>query len=513
MQCEPLLNEQQRVAYDAILKASRGQLDDTRPANRPNQQRPSNVFFLDGLGGAGKTFTYNCLLNAVRADGKVAVAVASSGIAALLLEGGRTAHSRFCIPVQALSADSTCYISRSDPPAELIRAAALIIWDEAPMMHRHVFEAVDRTLRDIMTTVDPRLGRKPFGGKVVVMGGDFRQILPVVPRSGKADIVAASLNQSHIWSHVRVYKLHVNMRVQRLLAAGGRDAEANAAHQQAFADWLQGLGEGTETAVPDTEDYIRIPPAMCCRGNTLDAIIREVYGELRTFASAATRAQYITERAILTPLNAEADAINKAIVDMFDLTVPGGAQARRRSYLSADSVVEDEQRGVFPTEFLNTLEFSGVPPHALHLQEGCPIILLRNMTTGLANGTRLIVIKLMDSHIEAEVVTGPAKGQRTFIPRLAITPSDTESLPFTLCRRQFPVRPAFAMTINKSQGQTFKRVGLYLPKPVFSHGQLYVGASRVGCPEGLTVMVPDCVRDPDGALHTRNVVYKEVLLQ
>ena len=159
-----------------------------------------------------------------------------------------------------------------------------------------------------------------------------------------------------------------------------------------------------------------------------------------------------------------------------------------------------------------------MPPHEIPLQEGCPIILLRNMTSGLANGTRLIVKKLLPDLIDAEVFTGPSTGQRVFIPRLNITPSDAESWPFTLCRRQFPVRPAFAMTINKSQGQTFNSVGVYLPKPVFVHGQLYVSKSRVGDPDvgdpdEVRVMVPGAVKDADGAIYTANVVYKEVLLR
>ena len=109
---------------------------------------------------------------------------------------------------------------------------------------------------------------------------------------------------------------------------------------------------------------------------------------------------------------------------------------------------------------------------------------------GLANGTRPIVHKLEDTAIEAEVATGPAKGQRTFIPRLGITPSAADSLPFTLRRRQFPVRAAFAMTIKKSQGQTLERAGIYLPNPVFVHGHLYVAESRIGCEEGVSVLVP-----------------------
>jgi len=113
--------------------------------------------------------------------------------------------------------------------------------------------------------------------------------------------------------------------------------------------------------------------------------------------------------------------------------------------------------------------------------------------------------------IEAEVATGPLKGEKVFLSRLTITPSEKDALPFTLRRRQFPVRPAFAMTINKSQGQTLQRVGIFLRKPVFSHGQLYVALSRCGAAKGVSVMVPGADAVAGGGLYTPNVVYREVL--
>jgi len=97
------------------------------------------------------------------------------------------------------------------------------------------------------------------------------------------------------------------------------------------------------------------------------------------------------QKAILTPLNEDVDSINTAIMNRFDLTTPNGPPAQRRTYHNADSVVQGEQRRVYPIEFLNSLSMSGVPPHTLTLQEGCPMILLRNMLGGLANGTRFIV--------------------------------------------------------------------------------------------------------------------------
>jgi hypothetical protein len=161
----PQLNPEQRTVYDNVMAAI-----DRR------------AFFVDGLGGTGKTFFYSCLLSTVCTQGRVVVAVASSGIVALLLDEGRTAHSRFKIPVQGLNSTSTCYISSDSELAALLQAAAFIVWDEVVMMHMHVFEAVNRSLQDIMVVINPAFKFLPFGGLVVVFGGDFRQILPVVPR-------------------------------------------------------------------------------------------------------------------------------------------------------------------------------------------------------------------------------------------------------------------------------------------------------------------------------------------
>ncbi len=226
---------------------------------------------------------------------------------------------------------------------------------------------------------------------------------------------------------MRVFKLHTNMRVQRLLAQGGAHAQVNATRQQTFADYLQRVGEGVECMYPSvSEDSILIPHDMCCNGLIVADLIEEVYGALSSIVEYAARFAYIIERAILTPLNEDLDALNKLINDKYAFTKHDGSPAQHRVYYSADSVVHGEQHGIYPTKFLNTLSFSGVPPHELHLQEGCPIILLCNMTSGLANGTRLIVIQLMQHVIEAEVATGPTKGQRVFIPWLSITPSNTK---------------------------------------------------------------------------------------
>jgi len=198
----PLLNQHQRSIYDNVIDV----VHDPRPFDK--------TFFVDGLGGAGKTFLYGCLLSRVRSISDITLSMASSGIAALLLEGSCRAHSRFKILVAGLCGSSACYIPLNSPQAALIRAAHLIVWDEAPMADKHVFEAVNRTLQHVMGAVDPALKDMLFGGKVIVMGGDFRQILPMVPQGRRGQIVDASLKRSVVlWHRVKVCQLHENMRV------------------------------------------------------------------------------------------------------------------------------------------------------------------------------------------------------------------------------------------------------------------------------------------------------------
>jgi len=136
-------------------------------------------------------------------------------------------------------------------------------------------------------------------------------------------------------------------------------------------------------------------------------------------------------------------------------------------------------------------------------------MLLRNIdqNLGLCNGTRLIITKMGKFVLEAEVISGSNIGEKVFIPRLSLQPSDTR-ISFKFKRRQFPLSVSFAMTINKSQGQSLKNVGVYLPSPVFSHGQLYVAISRVTLRDDLKILIND--EDGQDTDVTSNVVYREV---
>ncbi|XP_057432005.1 uncharacterized protein LOC130724733 [Lotus japonicus] len=212
-------------------------------------------FFLYGFGGTGKTYVWKTLSAALRSRGLIVLNVASNGIASLLLSGGRTAHSRFSIPI-SINEISTCNLGQGSPKAELLKKASLIFWDEAPMLNKHCFEALDRSLNDIMKTRSTYGHDIPFGGKVVVLGGDLRQIRSVISKGSRSEIVGSAINSSYLWKHSKVMKLTVNMRLQNA------NSSSSAAEIKEFSDWLLQVGDGTITTIDEAESLIEIHPDL-----------------------------------------------------------------------------------------------------------------------------------------------------------------------------------------------------------------------------------------------------------
>ncbi len=180
-----------------------------------------------------------------------------------------------------------------------------------------------------------------------------------------------------------------------------------------------------------------------------------------------------------------------------------------------DSVEDHDLQVNIPVEFLNTLNPSGLPPYKLNLKIGCIVVLLRNLSVnnGLCNGTRMILRAFRQNVLQVEIITGTFSGTVHFIPRISLDTSNDPALPFNFVRQQFSVCLAYAMTINKSQGQTFDKIGLYLPEPCFSHGHFYTRCSRATESNGLKIQVKESTRQgktDNSQTVTDNVVYREI---
>ena len=277
-------------------------------------------------------------------------------------------------------------------------------------------------------------------------------------------------------------ELTINMRLQRL-------SSQDSVEVSEFSDFLLRVGEGTEPQ--NEEDMVHINEKFIVNGETFADLATTIYSDIK---ENYQNRDYITSRIMMCPKNDTTDQINEFVMNQ----IPGEAEV----LLSADSV-DSNQAAMYPTEFLNSITLASLPPPRLYLKKYASVILLCSLdpTQGMCNDSRLTIIEISSHVIDAEIATGTHRGKRVFIPRIVMIPSETD-FPFVLRRKQFPIRPAFCITINKGQGQSLQSVGIFLPTPeaIFSHGQLYVPFSRVQNPRGLKVMVCGGTYSPSGGV-------------
>jgi hypothetical protein len=421
------------------------------------------MYYLDGPGGTGKTFLLNCIMEYFESQSESVIAVASTGVVALLMPKGQTAHSDFKIPVK-ISPEVYCNFTGKDKVGLCLFQTTLIVWDKAAAMHRYAIEAVDRSLRDLMK-VD-----LPFGGKTVIFSGDFCQTLPVVKSGVYPRSEEATLKSSKLWSGVSISTLADNVRlgIRLQLSVDNRNVE--------FANELLQIGEGLKQG----RDHDRI--SLNCIQVDYQAKaklcftqgIRACYSELSQMwgQNFKSYAKYLGECIILTPLNKDAITIN----------------ARMLRNIKSEGIIsksidkpDDNAPDALSIEALNAVDFPGFPLHTLELKVGAPIVLLRNLgiNQGLCNGTRIVVKGLSQKAISGCILTGPYKNQEVLIPKITLYHEGDSAVKVPFYRYQFPVGLAFSMTINKFQGQSMSRVSVVLKDQVFAHGQLYVALSRV----------------------------------
>jgi len=302
----------------------------------------------------------------------------------------------------------------------------------------------------------------------------------------------------------------------RLLAQSEQMVPIHRLKAEAFAQWLLTVGEGRDNTTPLAElpvgmfpmkKYIHLLLLDLCMPEgreTLQDLIDDIYPNLcnlHEMSEGATK-QYFSQRVILAARNVDVDAVNNDVVKKLS--------NNSKLYASADNAFNDAGvvNDTIPNEYLNTITVPGMPLHETILKLNCPIILLRNLDRheGLCNGTRMVITAMAERVIEAQILTGTHAGKKAFIPRISLDTSMSSGLGFVLRRRQLPIRLAFSMSINKAQGQSLDRVGIYLNNPVFAHGQLYVALSRCTDCRNLRILLPSNIDR-----RTPNIVYQDVI--
>ena len=299
-----LMNQGQRDVYQQILDSV------TNNSGR--------LFAIDAPGGTGKTFLLSTLLNQVRKSGKIAIATAFTGNAAILLPGGRTLHSRLKVPVGDGLHDKTILpiTNKKNGTRALLEETSLLIIDEVTMTEVNIFTAVDRTLREILDKT------KPFGGLTVVVSGDWRQTLPVIERANRAQVVSETLKgrkMTSLWKKFEQFHLTENMR---LINSGGGE-------EKDFAEYLLRVGDGKELPASEDEPLsgsevkIHLPEVFRSTAKTDKEFCKEMYPNMQTIVANGLQSSsrdwysWLMERAIICPTNADVNKINQILIKQF----------------------------------------------------------------------------------------------------------------------------------------------------------------------------------------------------
>ena len=389
----------------------------------------------------------------------------------------------FKIPIDTLSEVSHCCIPKNGRRADLMRTVRCIIWDEIVPQHRYAIETLDRTLRDLRD-ID-----KPFGGITLIMGGDFLQTLPIIPKGSREQILHATITRSYLWNDIIVIHLNQNMRLRN-------DPDADA-----FGTWLLDVGHGRNS---DNNGDIDIPKDMLSAN--IEILMNFIYPNIDS--SPPPSPHYFLNRMILAPRNFDVNDINDSLL--------GQMTNETKEYYSADEIIhesgtDNQNFSMITPEFLRSITSPSLPSGDLRIKIRCPLILLQNLSPsiGLCNGSRMIVISMSERVLQVQLIGGDHDGQSAFIPRISLIPTSSSDFSFKFKHRQFPVRLAFAVTINRAQGQSVTHVGVDLRVLVFAHGQLYVTLSRVTAKENFKILLPHNNHNSK----TKNIIYQEALLQ
>jgi len=495
----------------------------------------SKIYFLQGQAGSGKTTIAKKIIHYARSKNKIVLGCAATALAAQNYDGFDTFHGLFKYPVIEDMEDIdqidhvTLNMDRYPDRKELIEESSVIIWDECPSNEYHCFKTVYEYFNK-------------FKNKVIICLGDWRQTPPVVKYGSPTDIIKASIINSSMWSLFEVYKLRTNMRIFGIIN-NNQYNEDYIIKQKQYANMLMHIGEGTT----DDNTVIKcdIPDEI---NNNVDNSIEDILENIRNddslneniknskigmigvkipilnytkdisetidfvFPNQFNNIDGLCDSAILCATNKSVNKWNE-IIQSYN----SEEENILKSYDSFDLVDDpkDILKNMLTPKVLNEYNANNVPPHELKLKVNDICFIMRNLhkKEGLTNNTRVRIVCIRKYTIR--VCTINTKIPRFFeIPRIRFN----VTLPwksYKMCRLQYPLRLAYAMTYNKSQGQELNRCIVDITSPPFCHGHLYVALSRIRNCENIKLFYYDdsLIDDNDNIPIIRNYVYKELSIE
>jgi len=537
----PMTAEQQ-IVFTAFTEAFQGLTFQERLATTLGDvdEIPGFEVYTQAPAGSGKTVLTEKLLCYARANALLSVSCAATSLAATSITGSYTTHALFCIPViededdQDNSLDLVSYADSRPGHMEFLRAVKFITWDEFPSNHKQCYSTAKKLLQN-------------FRGKCMAYFGDNQQIPPVVKSTLFRDIFNATIMSHESWPLLTVHELTGNLRVQDISQGLPPDAtpeqRAYIQRQIDFVDLLAAIGKGSPYVSTrsfgvvggDSPRYepesamLWINPELVRHFHDIEEALLFLYPNGSDDVMDVARAA-----AILCIANAD--------VDMFNTRIQAMNSNDMRTYI-ASNVFDDIDdpynhiKSMLTPSVLARYEKIGVPPNELNLKvttvfvhyhiyntahnslfylhkvgDICLVTRGMDRNNKLATNTRVRIIAMNNNSIRVETIENIP--QRHTIPRIRFKFRIPKMPSFHMTRMQFPLRLAYAVTINKSQGQSYDWVLVVLTTQCFAHGQAYVALSRSRYSHQTAFFGCDTMYDSSTGLEgacIQNVVFKDLL--
>jgi len=499
--------KQQKEIFDTLMASNPPTIEQEPYLNEVFHCIDNNinkVFIVQGQGGSGKTKMAQIIAAYARWKKHIALGCASTAFAASIYKDFYTAHGLFEIPViedeetYDTNAIHQSNVHKKPQRVQLLKHCKLFIWDEISSQH----------LRDIKAIFDVM---DQFKNHILIIQGDYRQIAPVIQNGKKEQIISASIYCSEMIKKFTKIEFTINLRLKN----------NNEIEQKRYGEMLLEIANGTHFKHLGEKHTNQVYELFPNCSEEYDGETPICFNSIETTIESTDAISWITPDGF-DPLNISKNcilAVTNKQVDYWNTEVQKLNPNEKHTLYSYDTFHEvDDPHGyiqeMITEEIMNKFSDNQAPTYQLELKINDICILLGNYNRedGLTKNTRVRIVNITRKLIKV-VTINTDYPIFALIPRYIFYLKLPYNNSFKIMRKQFPLRLAYALTMNRSQGQEFEKLLIDLSEAAFTHGHLYVALSRIRLKENLKIF---CNQENlmdlyCGFIVTKNVVYNEIL--